>query len=206
MELDEQTVDTTEFPNVQQYENILLVGEKHRNKQSGELVKRICNQENPAAVAVEHGPYYNLSWWMLTTKFGGLYFLEAYAKYNDIPLFNIDVQDDMFRKAIRKELSEDIDYTEAVEIANEFTKPVTEDGKVHEQCILDARERVKQQLGKTVYNIIYDFREEHMAKQLTWINEEFEETVVVGVGAFHTLSVYKKLKHCKDAIPPHGYS
>lgn len=169
--------------------NLTIVGERHKDKRSENVLKRTIEENNGFdCVVLEYYPTGTLY------GIGGMEEATRFARRNDdVEVFCIDEDKSILCEALPKEASMD----RFREVANEFSKDLDGEGRVHQEAIRTARERVYQEYGLETYNVTYELRERRMARRLAWLDENYlssgAEALVV-VGAFHLPYIEEALR------------
>jgi len=164
--------------------DIILVGEKHGNRDSASLMDTVLETVEPQTVAAEMPPRSRVP------STGGMGRARKYATENSAPLIRID-KSGRFNN-IR---DTDISMSELIRKANLFSYEIETDGDLNEDAIWDARNRIKTYYGNKVWKAMYPEREAAMAKHLLKARSEFETPIVAGIGAFHLPAVSQMIQH-----------
>lgn len=165
---------------VQLVENIILVGEKHKDARSEALLQSVLGSvEGVDAVAVERhrASSPRSSRTPMDTA-------EDYARDCDLPRYYIDKSYDWLQSQIS-----DYQTTDVISDGNIFSVDVKETGNVDIKSICDSRSRIFHKYGEDTFDALFTDREKHMARQLNWLKNEFDGYVLTTIGVFHIFAV-----------------
>lgn len=172
--------DKRDFTSVEVLEDgdLVLVGEKHYNKNSKQLVEEIVEEVQPNTVALEADKTQER-----TT--GGMGAANLWARENGINTYKIDKPFHTPRRAINGS------YSGYLRVANEFPYPLQENGDVDRRGPMEVRSNYRDKYGREAYEAMYTRREEAMARRLNTALEEMETPILAVTGVYHTQALAK---------------
>lgn len=162
---------------------IVVVGERHGDERSADLVSRVTDKYDFDAVGVE-----------ALIGDGGMGAAIDFAE-GSMPIAVIDRRPSF-------ETAEGDDRSELIEEANTFSKDLDENGDISWDAIADARKRVREKFKFETYCSMYPERETAMAERINWLNERHDGKILVVVGTFHIMALEKLLRLVDDETEP----
>lgn len=151
--------------------DLILVGEKHHNEKSRQLVEEIVEEVVPETIAVEADKRQKRR-----GSAGGMEWASNWARDEGKPIYSIDRTTTERRKLPRG----------ANGVANAFPHPVKENGDVDIRGPSKTRAKFKDEFGIEAHRVMYEDREIDMARRLNTALAEMGTPIVAVTGVYHT--------------------
>jgi len=165
-------------------DDIVLVGENHKNGPINDLTEDLLDELEPNTVAIENQrPVAHSSGMGVATR---------YASRNDVAVAAID-------ESLWREVETE---TSVLADANEFTYPIQSDGSLDARSIYNARARIKAKYGEEMFRKMYVEREIDMARRLRHLydSDEFATPITVHIGVFH-ITALRDMWYAQEGNP-----
>lgn len=179
------------FKPVERVGDVVVVGERHRDRGSGRLVNAVLEEYDIEGVCVEVGPETGYR----GNGGGAVGESLVWAEDSEVPRFYVDesVNDviEAFgsrRRAYRylKALEDDI--------------PNHEDGLIEKGMCREVREDFREEYGEDSFDLLFSNREQKMAGRARWASDEVGGCVLLVVGAAHFNAILSLLKRNVEHI------